>query len=101
MNNIEKQAERFGMEEDDGFAVMNADKRDGFKAGAEWMHAELTRWHDPKEEAPEFLKDVLFKIRYRGCARIFYVVGYLKESGTIVGPCGLNYEIIGWREIHE
>lgn len=65
------------------------------------VREELTRWHDPKEEAPEFLKDVLFKIRYRGCARIFYVVGYLKESGTIIGPCGPNYEIIGWREIHE
>lgn len=43
MNNIEKQAERFGMEEDDGFAVMNVDKRDGFKAGAEWMRSAICR----------------------------------------------------------
>lgn len=37
MKNIEKEAELFGMEDEDGFPVMNTDKKDGFKVGAEWM----------------------------------------------------------------
>lgn len=52
MKNIEKEAELFGMEDEDGFSVMNTDKQDGFKAGAEWMREDLLRWHSPKDKMP-------------------------------------------------
>ncbi len=97
MNNIEKQAERFGMEEDDGFAVMNADKRDGFKAGAEWMHAELTRWHDPKEDLPEPGKHVLVK-RFMG---LYDVDLYDPTNKRFLLATNVPMAVIAWRYIHE
>ena len=62
-------------------------------------HAELTRWHDPKEP-PERGKDVLLKLRYEADAEPSYTVGYW--NGTYYGDVlGADAEIIGWREVHE
>lgn len=91
MKNIEKRADLFGMEDDDGFVVMNTEKRNGFKAGAEWMREELTRWHDPKEELPEPMKDVLVK-----CTSGTYVVDYYNpEFGCFFGEHIMTMEVIG------
>lgn len=35
--------------------------RESYITGAKDKHAELTRWHDPKEELPEHRKQVLVK----------------------------------------
>lgn len=100
MNNIEKQAERFGMEEDDGFAVMNADKRDGFKAGAEWAHQELTRWNDPDALPPAY-HTVLLRIDNDDGDSDEYSVGYYSGECWYGGNLGVFDRVTGWREIHE
>lgn len=101
MKNIEKQAELFGLEDDDGFAVMNDDKRDGFKAGAEWMQKVLTRWCDPKKDLLEVRKEVLLKLR-TGNGTTCYRVGWRLPTGRlVVTEAGLCAEIVAWREIHE
>ncbi|MDE5709172.1 MAG: hypothetical protein K2I32_06985 [Alistipes sp.] len=101
MIDIDKKADLFGMENDDGFAVMNDDKRDGFKAGAEWMREELTRWHDAQIEPPELYVDVLLKMRI-GSGVTIYRVGWLDEDGQwIVNYLAAREKIIGWRYIRE
>lgn len=97
MIDIDKKADLFGMEDDDGFAVMNVVKRDSFMAGAEWMRDELTRWHDPKEELPEPMKDVLVKCSSKTCTVDFYE----PQLGCFFGEHATYMRVIGWRYIHE
>lgn len=101
MIDIDKKADLFGLEEDDGFAVMNADKRDGFKAGAEWMHAELTRWHDPKEKLPPPRQVALLKLKDAD-DEVYYRVGIFLDCRQFqfIGY-RLGSEVLGWRYIHE
>lgn len=62
-------------------------------------HAELTRWHDPKEEMPSPGQPVII------CTspKIYFLASYDVEFGdwftgdAVFSRC----EIIGWREIHE
>lgn len=74
-----------------------------FIAGAESERAELTRWHDPKEEVPEPNHIVLTKWKYKdGSGEIISVGGFNGEewdAHAILSPELFN--IIGWREIHE
>ena len=70
-----------------------------FIAGAKSQHAELTRWHDPKQELPSPGQPVII------CTspKIYFLASYDAEFGdwftgdSAFGRC----EIIGWREIHE
>lgn len=71
----------------------------------ERMRKELTRWHDPKEELPEYYKAVEVKYKLSGLIRISTAWlsagdagGYLR---TIDGTNRIIKNIIGWREIHE
>lgn len=41
-------------------------QRKGFEAGAQWMHSELTRWRDVKEELPEKGERVLVQSVHMG-----------------------------------
>ena len=101
MIDIDKKADLFGMGDDDGFAVMNDDKRDGFKAGAEWMREELTRWHDIRTEFPEFRQEVLLKMRMKKGTTI-YRIGWLAKNGRyIVTQYARHAEVVAWRYIHE
>lgn len=74
-----------------------------FIDGAQSERAELTRWHDPKEEQPDDDRDVLVKTAM--CRT--YRIAFYKSSGP------RNYRwhenngaldddiVIGWRDIHE
>lgn len=70
-----------------------------FIAGAKSQHAELTRWHDPKEELPSRGQPVIT------CTspKIYVIASYDVEFGCwFTGDYALDrYGIIGWREIHE
>ena len=109
---IEEQAASFALEDDDGFAVIDVDKEAGFKAGAEWMHTELTRWHDPKEELPRNDARVLCKVD--GCAYTEILVLnwyenewwiYLLDREDFGFPEGtwvpFHGTVLSWREIPE
>lgn len=67
------------------------------------QHAELTRWHDPKEVIYEPNHIVLTKWKYKdGSGEIISVGGFNGEewdAHAIMYP--ELFEIIGWREIHE
>lgn len=76
-----------------------------FRAGAEWMREELTRWHGPKEELPEDDREVLCIVNRQHSK---YAVlrhdnygwwQYVPFQGG--GWCGYDGEIIGWRYINE
>ena len=71
-------------------------------------HAELTRWHDPKEELPEYVKVV--EVKYKAFGKIMMAVAwrlgcldccedawYIDGTSRHIDP----EAIIGWREIHE
>lgn len=70
-----------------------------FIAGAESERAELTRWHDPKEELPSPGQPVII------CTspKIYFLATYDAEFGDwFTGDSAFGrFEIIGWREIHE
>ena len=70
-----------------------------FEDGAKSEHAELTRWHDPKEELPEHRKQVLAKTDTENYDVAYYsdnVDGWIANDGIYN-----TAQIIGWREIHE
>lgn len=72
-----------------------------FIAGAKYKHAELTRWHDPKEP-PEPGRVVL--VKRNPSSIIPYDLGHIDNDGNWVDSwCGspIDDKIIGWREIHE
>lgn len=66
---------------------------------------ELTRWHDPKEELPEYYKAVEVKYKLSGLIRISTAWLSAGDAGgylwTIDGTNRIIKNIIGWREIHE
>ena len=68
-----------------------------FVAGAESEHAELTRWHDPKEELPEDMVHVLVKKE----SGAFEVAFYDYQMKSWFGIASSFEEVVGWREIHE
>ena len=70
-----------------------------FEDGAKSENAELTRWHDPKEELPEHRKQVLAKTDTENYDVAYYsdnVDGWIANDGIYN-----TAQIIGWREIHE
>lgn len=72
----------------------------GFIAGAESEHAELLRWHDPKEELPEDGVFVLLKTGIYPFTVAKHVTDGWFEPGDY--ECGLpDEDVLGWREIHE
>lgn len=67
--------------------------------GAYSEHAELTKWHDPKD-TPEHTNAVLFKHKNDNGSIRYTLCSYL--HGQWWGKtCLPGYEFIGWREIHE
>lgn len=67
-------------------------------------HAELTRWHDPNEEMPEYAEVVEVKYKALGKIMISTVCRlgdgnswYIDGTDRRINPLS----IIGWREIHE
>lgn len=80
------------------------DVRNAYLSGAEHVHEELTRWHDPKEVIPEQYKDVEVK-DYKGRVSVCNLeVDELGRRFWNVSRTNfsiLNSNIIGWREIHE
>lgn len=88
-------------DEDDGTTAT------AFQNGAEWMCKELTRWHDPKEELPEYYKAV--EIKHCGSGQTTISTAWLSAGdagGYLWTIDGTNVlvnvkHIIGWREIHE
>lgn len=83
------------------------DVRTAYIDGAEAEHKLLTRWHDPKEELPEYYKVVEVKWYDYGLIRISTAWLSAGDAGgylwTIEGTSRLiNVKnIIGWREIQE
>lgn len=68
----------------------------------------LTRWHDPKEELPEYIKIV--EIKYEAFGKIMMAVAFRlgdlwssKNKWCIDGTraCIDHENVIGWREVHE
>lgn len=88
-------------DEDDGTTAT------AFQNGAEWMRKELTRWHDPKEELPQYYNVVEVKWYGSGLSRISTAWLSAGDAGgylwTIEGTSRLINvrNILGWREIHE
>ena len=71
-------------------------------------HAELTRWHDPKEELPEYAE--VAEAKYKAFGKIMMAVAWrlgCSDSGEDVWYIDGTLKridpeaIIGWREIHE
>lgn len=69
---------------------------------------ELTRWHDPKEELPEYVKAV--EVKYKAFGKIMMAVAWRlgcldngEDVWYIDGTSRRIYHenIIGWREIQE
>ncbi len=103
MKTIEERAQKYvGAPCDDGCAICDAllcklNEYSAYIAGARSEHEELTRWHNPKEELPEPMKDVLVK-----CSSDTYAVDfYVPELGCFFGESATYMEVVGWREIHE
>lgn len=80
---------------------------DAYIAGAKAQYEELTRWHNPKEELPEYYKVVEVKWYGSGLIRISTAWLSAGDAGgylwTIEGTSRLiNVKnILGWREIQE
>lgn len=74
------------------------DVRNAYISGAEHVHEELTRWHDPND-IPDNDTPVII------CTSpgIYYIAAYDKQFNYWFTGNGSFYqhEIIGWREIHE
>lgn len=98
MKTIEERAKEYEKKYYDGAA---SECRLAFIRGAQSERAELTRWHDPKEELPNDEKAVLLKINYLGFVE-FKVGQWDRKSHRWWGDGIDEYSpIIGWREIHE
>lgn len=76
-----------------------------FIYGARSEHAELTRWHDPKDEVPPNDEEVLCLTnqRYSTYAVLRYENNCWWQYAPIYGGGWFRYEgdVIVWREIHE
>lgn len=108
MKTIEEKAERYGhwadqianrWDKPEEHIPFKEQIKRAFIAGAKSQHAELTRWHDPKEELPLPGQPVII------CTspKIYFMAAYDVEFGDwFTGSCAFDRcEIIGWREIHE
>ena len=71
-------------------------------------HTGLTRWHDPKEELPEYVKVV--EVKYKAFNKIMMAIAFRlgdlwsgKNKWCIDGTSvRIDHEnILGWREIQE
>ena len=71
-------------------------------------HTGLTRWHDPKEELPEYVKVV--EVKYKAFNKIMMAIAFRlgdlwsgKNKWCIDGTSvRIHHEnILGWREIQE
>lgn len=75
-----------------------------FKAGADWMHAELTRWHSTKVELPEEHIDVEVKT---DAGKVSVCNLETDDKGNrFWNVSRTNYmvrdvHVVGWREIHK
>lgn len=75
---------------------------DGFVAGAESEHAELTRWHDPKEELPNDYRYVLVKVVIPEISdEPYFKIGYYMVDQWFGDGLLSTMHVIGWREIHK
>lgn len=81
---------------------------DAYIAGAKAQYYEMTRWHDPKEELPEYVKVV--EVKYKAFGKTMMAVAWRlgcldngEDAWYIDGTNrGIDPEtIIGWREIYE
>lgn len=113
---LDKASDEAAMEEvfdtsETSFKRVDPIRKGYFKAGAEWMRDELTRWHDPKEELPDEDSRVLCKVD--GCEITEYLVLNYYEGRWWACHPHLDDEcsedswelfegtVIGWRYIHE
>ena len=101
MKSIEERAKEYVRTHTQGWVLEAAGEQLEaiFIAGAQSEHAELTRWHDPKEEMPEHRKQVLVKTDTENHDVAYYsdnVDGWIANDGIYD-----TAQIIGWREIHE
>ena len=71
-------------------------------------HTGLTRWHDPKEELPEYVKVV--EVKYKAFNKIMMAIAFRlgdlwsgKNKWCIDGTSVriVHENILGWREIQE
>lgn len=85
---------------------------EAYFAGAQSEHAELTHWHDPKEELPEEGECVLIKAVDELGNEALYMGSwegdrYITDLGLVFGNDfdnesvpDMNIKVIGWRKIH-
>ena len=65
-------------------------------------HAELTRWHDPKEKLPEPHKRVLVKLLWNHSTLVYAgKFSPLRGWTLCLTDAPIPANIIGWKEIHE
>lgn len=104
MGTIEERARKYVLGAATGYgadARVSYYAEQAFIAGAESERAELTSWHDPKEELPEENTTLLIKTNENGVECIY--LGCL-SYGEFLGDGGFVFPIdsvSGWREIHE
>ena len=81
---------------------------ESYISGAKDEHELLTRWHDPKEELPEYIKVV--EVKYKAFNKIMMAIAFRlgdlwsgKNKWCIDGTSvRIDHEnILGWREIQE
>lgn len=75
-----------------------------YASGAKEERAELTRWHDPKEELPEERRDVEVKTdkgKVSVCNMDLDELGHRFWNVSRTNYMIPDANIIGWREIHE
>lgn len=81
-----------------------------FEAGAEWMHEQMTRWHNPEVDVPEDGQRILLKATngqteriYLGsmCEGLWVADGGFVFTDDAQRVLGFDGVVIGWREIHE
>lgn len=71
-------------------------------------HTGLTRWHDPKEELPEYIKVV--EVKYKAFNKIMMAIAFRLgdlwsgKNKWCIDRTSVHIDhenILGWREIHE
>ena len=81
---------------------------DAYIAGAKAQYEELTRWHDPKEELPEYIKVV--EVKYKAFNKIMMAIAFRLgdlwsgKNKWYIDRTSVHIDhenILGWREIHE
>lgn len=75
-----------------------------YASGAKEERAELTRWHDPKEELPEEHRDVEVKTdkgKVSVCNMDLDELGHRFWNVSRTNYMIPDANILGWREIHE